>query len=762
MGDPMSNDERNLYAPEQRQNIESKVAPDYALKKRMERLVKAVLEGRVVPFLGAGISMYASLRPDHAADAPPLPAGKIAENLGKALRDAIASGDNYDLPTSHLVNRAFETAGHKEIEKRLFDWLVLNNHPLGAQLHSALGTPGQASHDDHGSSSSVSEGSAAIPITTSVITVERGSPAIKPIPLQLGEIAELCWAILGPVKTCDILRLEEWNRYLPTPAHHYLAILVREGLVTEILETNYDEFVEEAVRETFGPRHGSGDKAEGERRREEGVSSTGVRRSKRRKVDAALVIHDLDSYRAHIAQPRRPSKSEALVKVIKLNGCAVAYRENLKRSSEDPEKTEQIRNDAAQKILLTEEQLQNWGPKAWAQELLRDRVRSRALLFIGFGNQDPIVRHHAVAVIREFSPNESAGDRDWFEMENAPFVMAYEKNLTFFQFQILRAFRDAHEHKKRSTEGSAARTLDQVATVYMNTFLGEDGMDLGGKEKTLPANLFLGRVAGLAICKHVSEVYFSGDSALGSYLFGAVRQPHVLLNHVKRTLLDGDVENQPAFEGWLQLAASSSQQISSAWAEVCFAIQGKDAGRAGYRPFLDAPVKQPMLLALMALLSMYGEPSRLDAPDLKKRCGSGAEGSAVAGFRLLDGDPSGGRCALYATSNYNSFIGDNGSKRIADGPAPVRRPPNNAVVILLGRGTQAAFRQHRWIATGERDDERDLIEVIAIGDLLALRGSSVGPVSLAVARQNLERLTRDPETVLGSEENWQGYCVEES
>ena len=168
-----------------------------------------------------------------------------------------------------------------------------------------------------------------------------------------------------------------------------------------------------------------------------------------------------------------------------------------------------------------------------------------------------------------------------------------------------------------------------------------------------------------------------------------------------------------------------------------------------------------MLLALMALLDINGEPSCLEAHQLRKHCGSGAEGSAVAGFRLLDGAPKDGRCALYATSHYNSFIGDVGSKLIADSSLPERRPPNNAVVLLLGRGTQAAFRRHRWISTGEGDAERDLIEVIAIGDLLALRGSSVGTVSLAVARQNLERLTRNPEAALGSEENWQDYCVEE-
>lgn len=672
---------------------------DYSLTRRIDRLVQGVLEGRIVPFLGAGISMYAPPRRGRKDTAPTLKAVDIAEQLSSALHGKIPSGDHHELPfpTKHLVNQALQTTGHSQ-----------GDNPTERNR-----------------------------LSTSVISVGRDNTPPSPIPLQLGEVAELCWAILGPAKTCAVLRLEDWNQRLPMAAHHYLAMLVREGLVAEVLETNYDDFVEEAVLETFGS----------ERRK---YASTP---EKKRPVDAAPVIHDLDSYRKHIAQPQRPLEHEALVKVIKLNGCATAYRENIGGDS-DPDKT-------AKKIILTEEQLQNWGEKAWAQDLLRDRVRSRALLFIGFGNQDPIVRHHAVAVIREFSFNESPRDGQWFKMENAPFVMAYEKTLSFFQFQILRAFRTAHE------KASSERTLDNVATVYMNAFLGRDGKEIDGAQtnEALPADIFLRRVAGLAICRHVSSVYFGDESDVHSYLRGTLRQPGVLLQDIKRTLLHGDVVEPPLFDGWLRLVQEShTDQKSSAWADVCFAIRGDDAGRAGYRPFLDAPVKHPMLLALVSLLATGNTTIPLpDAQELRARCN--LNGVPIAGFRLLNADAKQGRCSLYATSHLDAFIDDAASERpvepSSDGDRKKRDVPNNAVVLLLGRGAQGPFRMRRWIPVGDHDEVKSLREVIAIGDLFALRGESVGTVSMAQARQNLERLSQEPEVLLGSDQHWQQYCVEE-
>ena len=710
----MSRDDNTLYDPSARQQTGAPPgrqpdAParaerdpaqgDYSLTRRIDRLVQGVLEGRIVPFLGAGISMFAPPRRGCNDTAPTLKAVDIAEQLSRALHGEIPSGSHHELafPTKHLVNQALQTTGHSQGDE-----------------------PTERNR-----------------LLTSVISVGRDNITPWPVPLQLGEVAELCWAILGPAKTCAVLRLEDWNQRLPMAAHHYLAMLVREGLVAEVLETNYDNFVEEAVLETFGS----------ERPKYESTLE------KKRPVDAAPVIHDLDSYRKHIAQPRWPLKHEALVKVVKLNGCATAYRESIGGTSDA--------DNTAKKIILTEEQLQNWGEKAWAQDLLRDRVRSRALLFIGFGNQDPIVRHHAVAVIREFSFNESQRDGQWFKMENAPFVMAYEKNLSFFQFQILCAFRAAHE------KASSENTLDNVASVYMNAFLGRDGKEIDETrtKEELPADLFLRRVVGLAICRHVSSVYFCDDSDVDSYLRGTLRQPGVLLQDIKRTLLHGDVVKPPLFDGWLHLVQEShTDQKSSAWAEVCFAIRGDDAGRAGYRPFLDAPVKQPMLLALVSLLATGNTTKPLpDAQKLRARCD--LNGAPIAGFRLLEADAERGRCSLYATSHLDAFIGDTASEPSVepstDGDRKARHVPNNAVVVLLGRGAQGPFRMRRWIPVGDGVEEKSLREVIAIGDLFALRGESVGTVSLAQARKNLERLSQEPEALLGSDQHWQQYCVEE-
>jgi hypothetical protein len=208
------------------------------IEQRMERLVSALLEGRVVPFLGAGISQ--SARQGNLDTAPKLSlrANDLAQTLAQALlgelsRDAADGAMGLTPPAARnkLTELALGTAQLSKDGKALPNWEPLRWHTVGANLC-----------EKHGQSA----------VNAYSCAPKDGDLKIWPATPSLGEVAELCWSILGPVKTCDTLGLANWNSFLPTPAHHYLAALVREGLVVEILETNYDELVETAVKETFG------------------------------------------------------------------------------------------------------------------------------------------------------------------------------------------------------------------------------------------------------------------------------------------------------------------------------------------------------------------------------------------------------------------------------------------------------------------------------------------------------------------------------
>ena len=78
--------------------------------------------------------------------------------------------------------------------------------------------------------------------------------------------------------------------------------------------------------------------------------------------------------------------------------------------------------------------------------MLADRARRCALLFCGFGSEEPQVRHTALAIMDEFRDNGSGpklAPRDVAELPNAPTVVVHE-TLGFTQAQILMAFHQAH------------------------------------------------------------------------------------------------------------------------------------------------------------------------------------------------------------------------------------------------------------------------------------------------------------------------------
>lgn len=78
---------------------------------------------------------------------------------------------------------------------------------------------------------------------------------------------------------------------------------------------------------------------------------------------------------------------------------------------------------AAERIVLTERQLQTFRDQGWAHDLFKDRARTRALLFCGFGSEEPQIRHTALALMEEFSRNGRVDNADdVMGLPNAPFL----------------------------------------------------------------------------------------------------------------------------------------------------------------------------------------------------------------------------------------------------------------------------------------------------------------------------------------------------
>lgn len=642
--------------------------------KRIDRLVDRILQGLCVPFWGAGISLSAS-HEGSEEDPPTLSAVKLSGKLREKL------------------HHHFEDSPVQPPAERSLRMEISQLDPQGKPKRE-LDRDAAFSWHQHC-------------IENPTIPKEPGwekSPS-------LGEIAELCWEHLGQLETCKLLRLQEWHRFQPTPAHRMLAFLVREGLLTEILETNYDELVEVAVRDTFG-------------------------KDSHRRDRSVVVIRDLETYRNHSATPRDHRTHTALVKVIKLNGCAGAFRTALEYQGDDSARKQEA---AAQRIILTEQALQTWGEKVWAKDLISDRVRSRSLLFIGFAGQDPIVRHHAVQVLQEFQAlgKGDPGGTDWHRLPNSPFVAEFKPTLSFYQYQMLRAFRDAH------VSSNASAQQGSPPGVFNNAFVGHDG-GVFGSAGELPANGFLPLVARRALVRHIRERYLTRESPVGSYLRAALLHPWAALSRVRQRFFSDPFDEQTRFGKWLVVTADQPCH----WASACFALQGKEPGQGGYRPMLDSPIKQNMLLVLLALMPTSAD----DLP-----AGPGWVGVTAQA-------PNRGERSLYATSDFDRLID-------AEGTAP--RLPTGSVVLMLGRGSTEAFSHQLRIrkptpptdSAQPSPEPRDagvieLRSLYAVGDIAALRAGAPTAIHLPEAVRHLEELRRDPEAFVQRGRGWRKWCEE--
>lgn len=317
---------------------------------RFERLITAILEQRTLPFVGAGFS-----------------------------ETAMSSVDGFESSVHHLNSLFCSLICNKMSSGRLSDPRFNNVKEL---FHKAC---------------------------------EEES---------LGKLAEIAQSLSKNAReVLEGINIGLFGTLSPSAAHRYMAYLVREGLIDEVITTNYDICLEDAYRQSFGdvcdsecPHAGNGSQCEfpfnGRKHdsfygnpedcasEKESCSCCPVKNSLQCRYIRYPhcryfgVVHNLAEYRNYGARSVTKNFPQApVLRVYKINGCVREYIHHTFCCSD---------KEYSPRILLSERELQEFGKEAWAGDLLKDRARSRALMFVGFGSDEPQVRHNVLTLMEEF------------------------------------------------------------------------------------------------------------------------------------------------------------------------------------------------------------------------------------------------------------------------------------------------------------------------------------------------------------------------
>ncbi|HDH97976.1 MAG TPA: hypothetical protein ENF70_02445 [Deltaproteobacteria bacterium] len=416
-----------------------------------KRIQKRLCDMQVIPFVGAGISMSAK-NPSFPDFKPTLAYMKtrLIEKIKKEFYEVASTRSNNELKMllSIVCPEDRPCILFQGILDELLDIGLDSKHTIEEILNrikvKKVGHCNKLGIDSH--------------------VYLDPSKCCPPDCISFDRLAEVGVWLWGHDEVCKIVEIEKFAGLNPLPAHRYLAYLAREGLVTEIISTNYDCCIEKAFYNTFGAG-----------RQDEGK-------------ETLAVIRNLNEYRQYggcrftNAEPHYP-----ILHLYKINGCAKAYQDYLKSAKTIHTIGPQFEPQIADRILLTEQQLQAFRNENWTKELLRDRARTHTLVFSGFGSEEPQVRHTTLNLIQEFQMDTTVGNYSSPEevaaLPNAPFVAAYDR-LNFTQFQILDAFTQAH--LKRCCKG-----WDRVKAAMQNVFCENDVKEMDEAEDgKLSADLF--------------------------------------------------------------------------------------------------------------------------------------------------------------------------------------------------------------------------------------------------------------------------------
>ena len=317
-------------------------------------LAKAVAERVCVPFLGAGISFDATwpngwdehLKNAHRCD---FMQRILAEELRRTKPKTAANYDEQCLPSQ---------------AKKIFDEALAIYPPGDAQKNLSW----------HAS-------------------VERRH--------RLGDLCELLAAGKNFAKAfrklIGLLHIHRWTELQPTPAHRILAWLAREGLICEILTSNYDCCVERAFLQASGTPATE-------------IESFCARRNDH---DLVRIVWDSATHAKHGAVPVEVGQNglRRLI-VVKANGCAREAALAFSSTSGNAALSIDEQNRRIQSVILTGIQLQDWRDRHWVRDLFRNHLRTSRVAFTGFGSDEPQVVHTLHQVLEEWQTTVGK-DRKW-------------------------------------------------------------------------------------------------------------------------------------------------------------------------------------------------------------------------------------------------------------------------------------------------------------------------------------------------------------
>jgi len=327
--------------------------------------------------------------------------------------------------------------------------------------------------------------------------------------LQLGKLCEvLQYYGISFEEIIKVLEISRLAKLEPTPSHYYIAFLVRETLVNEVITTNYDCCMERALHYVVDQRPDH--EAEGKKR--------------------AFSIYNLATYRGYGSRRLFPYNADTILRVYKINGCANA----LARKEASPES-----------ILLTEKQLQHMDDRAWAKDLLKDRIRSRTIVFSGFGSEEPQIRFTVLRLLEEFS--EDYSNHGKHRPENHIWIQVY-RTPTFSQMQMLYGYLENERKNGLSFETAYKKCIftgDDRESIY--ELLGENSdkkdrkpsknADEAKKDKTknnekLPADIFW-RVIFLLVFLALVNRYTNPESNFWKWFSDLDKNPRPALRRTQ-------------------------------------------------------------------------------------------------------------------------------------------------------------------------------------------------------------------------------------
>jgi len=435
--------------------------------KKLECLTRKILDGKVVPFLGAGIS--------NDTEVPGCTFDPSAKALTKSLAESLKSLLGSQLP--HFVRNMLPGDGNKSgLDERL---------------------------------------------------VNAG----------LSRVAELHVQVAGEKETYEAMNIMAMDELVPSPAHFYITYIILEGCIEEIITTNYDCCLEKALLWANC----------------EGKTPLMIRELGEYQCGGVPFCRNSHQSPQQIYE-KEPDEKQLNVRIYKINGCIQKFIQT---------RDGQCKNNggAGHTLILTEAQLQNWHHD-WAREMFRDRLRTRTILFSGFGSEEPQIRHTMLEVLREFEQESNRVANSKFHSgssnrtpTNMPYIAEYD-TLSFPQHQILysagkalvysskcnnlsnvdRIKRIMNLHQEYAFTINDTRQFLEIAPYPKGIIYKTCGPPAKHLSEGLDKNLFWAVLYLSVIRALLVERYLGDDSSLASYLRSCLRQPENLLKECREEL----------------------------------------------------------------------------------------------------------------------------------------------------------------------------------------------------------------------------------